>query len=59
MSLCFPRWFVDGTDFGVPQAEEEEMWLRQAKRVEVYKAGLAPAQYNDFDGCGVILIWTR
>ena len=59
MSLCFPRWFVDGTDFGVPQAEEEEMWLRQAKRVEVYKAGLAPPQYNDFDGCGVILIWTR
>jgi hypothetical protein len=59
MTLCFPRWFIDGTDFGVPQAEEEEMWLRQAKRVEVYKAGLAPPQYNDFDGCGVILIWTR
>jgi hypothetical protein len=59
MDLCFPRWFVDGTDFGLPEADEEEMWLRQAKRVEVYKAGLAPPQYNDFDGCGVILIWTR
>lgn len=59
MSLCFPRWFVDGVDFGVPQAEEEELWLRQAKRLEVYKASLAPPQFNDFNGCGVILIWTR
>lgn len=59
MSLCFPRWFVDGVDFGVPEAEEEEMWLRQAKRLEVYKASLAPPQFNDFDGCGVILVWTR
>lgn len=59
MTLCFPRWFVDGVDFGVPQADEEEIWLRQAKRIEVYKAGLAPPRYNDFDGCGVILIWTR
>lgn len=59
MSLCFPRWFVDGVDFGVISAEEEELYIRQAKRIEAYKAGLAPAQYNDFDGCGVMLIWTR
>ena len=59
MSLCFPRWFVDGVDFGVISGEEEELYIRQAKRIEVYKASLAPAQYNDFDGCGVILIWTR
>jgi hypothetical protein len=59
MSLCFPRWFVDGVDFGVISAEEEELYLRQAKRLEVYKASLAPPQYNDFDGCGVILVWTR
>lgn len=59
MSLCFPRWFVDGVDFGVISGEEEELYIRQAKRIEVYKASLAPPQYNDFDGCGVILVWTR
>lgn len=59
MTLCFPRWFIDGSDFGVPTADEEERFLREAKRVEAYKASLAPPQYNDFDGCGVILIWTR
>lgn len=59
MDLCFPRWFIDGVDFGIPEAEEEERWLRSAKRVEAYKANLAPAQFNDFDGCGVILVWTR
>ncbi len=59
MSLCFPRWFIDGVDFGWPAADEEELYLRQAKRIEVYKASLAPPQFNDFDGCGVIVIWTR
>lgn len=59
MGLCFPRWFVDGVDFGVPEADEEERWLRSARRVEAYKATQAPPQYNDFNGCGVILVWTR
>jgi hypothetical protein len=59
MSLCLPKWFIDGMNFGVPEAEEEEMWLRQAKRIEVYKATLAPPDFRDNDGCGVVVIWTR
>lgn len=59
MSLCYPRWFIDGVDYGQPEAFEEQMWLAQAVRVEVYKATEAPSRYTDFNGCGVILIWTR
>ncbi|MEX2181107.1 MAG: carboxypeptidase regulatory-like domain-containing protein [Gemmatimonadaceae bacterium] len=58
MQTCFPRWYVDGVDFGKPTASEEERLLRQAKRIEAYRAMEMPAGYIDFDGCGVILIWT-
>jgi hypothetical protein len=58
MLTCFPRWFVDGVDFGRPTASEEERLVRQAKRIEAYRAMEMPAGYTDFDGCGVILIWT-
>lgn len=59
MSLCLPKWYVDGVNFGTPEATEEEMWLRQAKRIEVYKATLTPPDFHDKDGCGVVVIWTR
>lgn len=59
MPLCCPRWFVDGVDYAQPQAVEGRIWSRQAVRVEAYKATEAPARYNDFNGCGVILIRTR
>ncbi len=28
----YPRWFVDGVDFGIPTAAEEPLWLGMAKR---------------------------
>jgi hypothetical protein len=59
MSLCNPRWFIDGVDFNIPHAEEEQMWLRQAKRIEIYRASMSPPEYFDFGACGVVLIWTR
>lgn len=59
MTQCYPRWFVDGVDNGKPNFFEEEILLREAVRIEIYRASLAPPQFNDFDGCGVVLIWTR
>jgi len=68
---CFPRVYVDGVFMGVqgtnpgagrpPQIAPDFMGqlLREAKRIEVYPATYAPAEYSDFDGCGVVLLWTR
>lgn len=63
--FCSPRVFLDGMYLGktvgrqsVDQNELGHM-LRDAKRVEMYTAPYAPPSYPDFDGCGVVLIWTR
>lgn len=68
---CFPRVFVDGVYFGVQgvnrgagrapvvAAEMMAAFLQEAKRIEVYSATRAPAEFQDFDGCGVIVIWTK
>jgi hypothetical protein len=61
---CFPRVYVDGQYFGSQggrgiDAAMMGQLLREAKRIEIYTAAYAPAAYPDFDGCGVILIWTR
>jgi hypothetical protein len=57
--FCRPRFFIDGYDNGNISAEEEGNLMARAKRVEVYTASNAPPQFNDFDGCGVIVVWTR
>ncbi len=57
--FCRPRFFIDGYDNGNISAEEEGSLMARAKRVEVYTASNAPPQFNDFDGCGVIVVWTR
>jgi hypothetical protein len=57
-TTCNPRFYVDGYDNGYLDAEEQEWLIRRAKRMEVYPAQTAPPRYNDFDGCGVVLIWT-
>jgi hypothetical protein len=59
LTVCFPKYFVDGQRWGEALSNEERMLLATAKRIEVYKAQEAPAEYLDNDGCGVILIWTR
>lgn len=53
---CRPRVFVDGNDEGTAQGW---FYLQYAKRIEVYRAAFAPARFNDFDGCGAVVIWTR
>lgn len=57
--FCRPRFFIDAYDNGNISAEEEGSLMARAKRVEVYTASNAPPQFNDFDGCGVIVVWTR
>jgi hypothetical protein len=59
MNLCDPRWFVDGVDFGKMAPDEQRTFLLRAVRIEIYRASLAPPQFNDFDGCGVVVLWTR
>lgn len=60
--FCNPRFINNGIDEGVLIGERAgEQWslLERAKRIEVYTANQAPARYNDFDGCGVVVVWTR
>jgi hypothetical protein len=57
--FCNPRFYVDGYDNADLSAEEQGWLFNRAKRVEVYTANMAPAQYNDFDGCGAVVVWTR
>lgn len=56
---CTPRYFIDGQDYGVLSNREVDFYFSLAVRLEAYSAAKAPPQYNDFDGCGVVLIWTR
>jgi hypothetical protein len=56
--FCRPRFFIDGYDFRDITVDEENSFLRVAKRVEMYTANNAPPQFNDFNGCGSIVIWT-
>lgn len=56
---CDPRFFIDGWDYGRMDVLDQEMYLRFAKRVEVYRAAFAPPEFNDFGGCGSVVVWTR
>lgn len=69
---CYPRVYLNGNFIstqrphpsrgaaaaGVPPDYMREL-LRTAKRIEVYNARQAPAEFFDPDGCGSIAIWTR
>jgi hypothetical protein len=56
---CTPRYWFDGVPYGnQPPAEVFDDFLRRAKRVEVYFASFAPAEFADFDGCGAVVVWT-
>ena len=52
------RIFIDGVNFRDINVDEENSFLRMAKRVEFYTANNAPPQFNDFAGCGSVVIWT-
>lgn len=57
---CPPRFYLDGVDWGIPRdGVEEQVIMNDAKRIEVYEAAFMPAKYTDFNGCGVVLVWTR
>lgn len=60
IQFCSPRFFVDGYDWGKStEGIDVDGILGRAKRVEAYKAGFAPPRFNDFDGCGSVVVWTR
>jgi hypothetical protein len=56
--FCRPRFFIDGYDFRNIDVDEEANFFRIAKRVEIYTANDSPPQFNDFNGCGSVVIWT-
>lgn len=58
-AFCRPRWFIDGYDNRDIDVIEEQGLMQRAKRIEVYDANMAPPPFNDFDGCGVVVVWTR
>lgn len=58
--VCTPRFFIDGIDTGLLlMPREQSDLLQRARRVEIYTAAQAPPRFNDFDGCGSIVVWTR
>jgi hypothetical protein len=71
-SGCYPRVFLNGTMMqsqaprtlagqtirGISPDYMREL-LRRAKRIEIYSAQFAPAEFMDPDGCGSLVIWTR
>lgn len=63
VGYCNPRFFENGIDVGRLDSQEQiaEQWslLQRAKRVEVYTAAFAPPKFNDNDGCGSVVVWTR
>lgn len=68
-ATCPPLWFVDGVDYGRVRGtptraagairEVQDEVLRQAVRVEIYRAALAPPEFSDSQGCGRVVVWTR
>ncbi|MBA3853183.1 MAG: hypothetical protein C0503_02145 [Gemmatimonas sp.] len=57
-TLCKPRLFVDGSDWGNRTPDDEIQSLMQfARRIEMYRATYAPPEFNDFDGCGALVLW--
>lgn len=57
---CSPRFFENGRDVGqLDEPAEQHNLFQRAKRIEVYSAAQAPPQFNDFDGCGAVVVWTR
>lgn len=57
--LCLPTVFVDGAR--APRAPVDQMAVvADMRAVEIYARGeSAPPQYQNSDGCGAIVIWTR
>lgn len=72
-SGCYPRVFINGVGTSTQEpkpsaagtlhsaisAEYLKELFRTAKRIEVYQAAFAPAEFHDPDGCGSLVIWTR
>lgn len=56
---CTPLFFIDGYLHGRLDALDQELYIKYAKRVEIYRAAFAPARFADFVGCGSVVIWTR
>ncbi len=57
---CQPRFFLDGVDWGIPaDGVEEADILSRAIRVEIHPAPFMPERFTDFNGCGVVLVWTK
>lgn len=56
---CAPLFFIDGYPHGRLDALDQELYIKHAKRVEVYRAAFAPARFADFGDCGSVVIWTR
>lgn len=58
IELCKPRLFVNGFDWGErTSADEIRGLLQMAKRIEMYRAAFAPAEFADFNGCGALVVW--
>ena len=58
---CVPTLFIDRArvESAILQDLGHALPLVEIGGVEVYRGATAPAEFTSFDGCGVIVIWTR
>ena len=61
IGMCKPTLFLDGMRMGADDAGDIDLFARpeEVAGVEVYRAGQVPAQFHEFSGCGVIVVWTK
>lgn len=56
---CAPRFFLNGTDVGTPDAAEQDRLFKLAKRMELYRDANLQRPFFDPNRCGGVIIWTR
>ena len=68
-SRCVPNWFLDGMFIPRPESGTRQTMLQSIEAmvfpqdirgIELYNSlGEIPPQFNRFNGCGSIVIWTK
>ena len=56
---CAPTVYINGIQLGSTGQLEQVVTPDDIEALEVHSGAYTPAEYRNYDGCGVIAIWTR
>ena len=61
MGLCKPTLWVDGMRLTGDDAADVDLFARpeDVAGIEIYRPGQVPPQFHNWQGCGVIVVWTK